>query len=270
MGAVCTTSSKPPLVETRPNPHNASAAPPINTCDVVPNLLSDRPSEPIPDLRAELIAACMSTSAWDSEGAGPEQVPSGIPLDEAPPRAVSDLRDLISTVSLVLAEIKANAAAAIEQAAAMRDAALTSCDRDAASVSASYDALVTDILHAEASKTAALEAELVAADALLERTENEIHEIVDLARSASDDAIISLQPGLSARLAEFVAVLRASPRGAQEDPTLDIVGAAPGESPYGDAFGCLRTSCITVAELSVLPPRTSECSQAAGHQSSSF
>lgn len=233
-----------------------SAAPPVSTCEVVPRVALDPPSEHIPpvDQRAKLIAACLRTPAWEDADPFPE--PAGMPLDTAPPRAVSDLRAVISGVSLALTEIKAYAAAAIEQAAAMRDNAFSASDCDVLCITASYEALVADILHAEASKTAALEAELVAADALLERTENEIREIVYLSSSATDDSIITLEPGLSARLAEVVAVLRASPRGPQGDPTLILVNAAHGESPYGDAFGFLRTSCIVAAELSLLCPRT--------------
>ena len=195
----------------------------------------------IATVRATLLGRCALTSAWALEPL------SHLPSSDSwpsPPRAISEIKSVVTEIVAALAELRANAEAARVSAGELRDAALAA-SANSSHVLAAYDTLVAEINQTEAIKVAAFETELVAGDAILEETETELSAIRELAIRASDEDLVSLCGPLSARLDALFERLRGSPSGPVEEPTLSVV---PSSVPLGTVLSQLaRPNDIAVA-----------------------
>ena len=191
--------------------------------------------------RATLLGRCALTSAWALEPLG--HLPSSDSWP-SPPRAISEIKSVVTEIVAALAELRANAEAARVSAGELRDMALAA-SANSSHVLAAYDTLVAEINQTEAIKVAAFETELVAGDAVLEETETELSAIRELAIRASDEDLVSLCGPLSARLDALFERLRGSPSGPVEEPTLSVV---PSSVPLGTVLSQLvRPDDIAVA-----------------------
>lgn len=205
--------------------------------------------------RTRVLDACALSTIWALEPPSLQALTRGESGPPPPPRAVSDLRSVTVAVSDALVELQANAITALGDAAALRDAALAGGAEDA---QAAYDALAANIESALRSKTAALEAELVACDANLERTEAELADVASAASTAPDgDLAESAASALLARLDRLFFSLRDFPRGPVEEPTLSVVSLPPGALclQVPRPLGCLLLQHAPPEALTVrLPP----------------
>lgn len=228
----------------------------------------DRPVQEIarrvePDIRAHLLSACTLSSAWAVYPPSCCTLPSSQPLPEhdALPMAITEMRSVAVAIQTTLSELRGNAVSAISDASALRDAAIAS-GSDSATINAAYAALVSEVERVEAGKAAALEAELVEEDALLERAESVLGAVASAARSLSAEGLKAERAALFAQLDELFDALRASPRGPVEEPTLLVV-APPEALATGDCnsaaceprLAMLITRHVAAAELTMVLPR---------------
>lgn len=176
--------------------------------------------------------------------------------------AITEIRGVAVSIQEALSELRGNALTALAAASALRDSAIAA-DRDPATMDVAFAALASEVERAEAQKTAALEAELVVEDALLERAERVFGVVTTAARNASADELVAERPALLAQLDALFDALRSSPRGPVEEPTLLVVPLptypAPGDGGSDAAsdprLAMLVTRHVTAAELTLVLPR---------------
>lgn len=153
------------------------------------------------DARTQLLSACAFLSAWAVDPPSRCTFSPSQPLPEqgALPLAITEIRGVAVSIQEALSELRGNALTALAAASALRDSAIAA-DRDPATMDVAFAALASEVERAEAQKTAALEAELVVEDALLERAERVFGVVTTAARNASADELVAERPALLAQL----------------------------------------------------------------------